>query len=199
MHQRNCMKHLVFLLSLSMFFILIFCPLVGAQVPTTTTTLSTNWAALPPYNTLWPLWSPALSPVNPATGLPTPLVTSLKPNTVLPVQPGLTWHPSLGHPWLLYNTPMGMAYYDPFTGIDLWPANILINMITGLPINITLPPTYANLPPTPAWWILQEVPAANWEYLAVYPSYTSYTATASVPIVPAPTLSSLLTANALLL
>ena len=47
------------------------------------------WVALPPYNVMWPLWSPALSPISPITGLTTPLLTSLTRNTVLPVQPGL--------------------------------------------------------------------------------------------------------------
>ncbi|MEW6379718.1 MAG: hypothetical protein AB1611_08930 [bacterium] len=170
---------------------------VTTTAPTivTTTPTTQNWAAMPPYNTLWPLWSPALSPVNPATGQPTPLVTSLTPSTVLPVQPGLTWHFALGHPWLLYNTPMGMAYYDPFTGIDLWPPDILMNSITGLPITITLPPTYSILPPTPAWWILQEVPAANWEYVTVYPSFSL----SAISTPPAPPLSSLLTPSAILL
>ena len=36
-----------------------------------------NWWPLPPYNTLWPLWSPELSPVSPITGLPSPIVNSL--------------------------------------------------------------------------------------------------------------------------
>lgn len=171
-----------------------FCSTVGAQVAPTTISTTANWAALPPYNTLWPLWSPALSPVNPATGLPTPVVTSLYPSTVLPVQPGLTWHPSLGHPWLLYNTPMGMAYYDPYQGINLWPPSILESSITGLPITITLPPSYASLPATPAWWLLGNVPAANWEYVTVYPSF--HTSALTSPVAPA--LSSLLTPSALL-
>jgi len=168
-----------------------FSSTVGAQVPTT----SANWAAMPPYNTLWPLWSSALSPVNPATGLPTPIVTNLSPSTVLPVQPGLTWHPSLGHPWMLYNTPLGLAYYDPYQGIHLWPPSILENSITGLPITITLPAGYQYLPPTPAWWLLANVPAANWEYITVYPSFS----TSTLPAPVAPALSSLLTPSALLL
>jgi hypothetical protein len=87
--------------------------LIGISTLMPRTAGTQNWTALPPYNTLWPLWSPLLSPTNATTGLPTPLVTSLTPRTVLPVQPGLTWHPSLRNPWLLYNTPLGMAYYDP--------------------------------------------------------------------------------------
>jgi len=201
--KMNKKEHIYLSFLIIMLIGFIFCLTIGLKAasaaiitttaPTLTTTTTTqNWVALPPYNTLWPLWSPALSPINPDTGLPTPLVTSLTPSTVLPVQPGLTWHFALGHPWLLYNTPLGMAYYDPFTGIDLWPPDILINSITGLPITITLPSTYAILPPTPAWWILQEVPAANWEYITTYPTFSTST------VAPVPTLSSLLTATALL-
>jgi hypothetical protein len=182
MSTRKSLKNSVWLLSVVIFTGLIVCLTMKAQAQ--------NWAALPPYNTLWPLWSPALSPVNSSTGLPTPLVSSLTPSTVLPVQPGLTWHPSLAYPWLLYNTPLGMAYYDPYTGIDLWPADILFNTITHLPINITLPAAYGSLPATPAWWLVQQVPAANWEYLTVYPTYGG--------VIP-PTLSSLLTPTDLLL
>jgi hypothetical protein len=68
------------------------------------------WAAIPPYNTLWPLWSPVLSTVSPKTGIGTPIVTSLTTKTTLPVQPGLTWDPSFGYPWLLYNSTIGLAY-----------------------------------------------------------------------------------------
>jgi len=68
-----------------------------------------DWWPLPPYNTLWPLWSPVLSPLN-AFGIPVPIVNSLKPDTVLPVQPGLTWDPALKYPWLLYNTPAGIKF-----------------------------------------------------------------------------------------
>ena len=64
-----------------------------------------QWTALPPYNTLWPLWSPALSPLDPDTNLLTPIVTNLSPSTFLPVQPGLTWDPDLPYPFLLYNSP----------------------------------------------------------------------------------------------
>lgn len=119
-----------------------------------------NWTALLPYNTLWPLWSPALSPVDPITALPTPIVSNLAPTTVLPVQPGLTWDPSIIYPWLLYNTPLGMVYFDPLFGINLWPPKYL----TLGPI--ALPPNYATLPPINAFWINTYVPFANTLYLA---------------------------------
>jgi len=194
MCKKKVLKN-VLLVFLIVSVVFAFCSTVRAQIPITIAPTTANWAALPPYNTLWPLWSRPLSPVNLATGLPTPIVTNLSPSTVLPVQPGLTWHPSVAHPWMLYNTPVGLAYYDPFLGINKWPANILRSTITGLPINITLPIGYESLPATAAWWILANVPAANWEYVTVYPSF--YTSALSSPV--APTLTSLLTPNALLL
>jgi len=73
------------------------------------------WQPMPPYNVLWPLWSPPLSPLvgpaDPITGLPTPvpIITSLSNNTILPVQPVLAWDPYQTNveafPWLIYNTP----------------------------------------------------------------------------------------------
>ena len=61
------------------------------------------WKAIPPYNVLWPLWSPILSPPDPVTGLPSPLVTTLNESTYLPVQPAMVWDPSLPYFHLLYN------------------------------------------------------------------------------------------------
>ena len=85
-----------------------------------------DWTPLPPYNTLWPLWSPVLSPLDDA-GVPVPVVTSLAPGTVLPVQPGLTWDGSMDYPWLLYNTPVGMAYFDPLYGVNFWPPSNFVD------------------------------------------------------------------------
>jgi len=130
-----------------------------------------NWAALPPYNTLWPLWSPALSPVNPVTGIPTPLVSSLTAATVLPVEPGLTWDPSSVNPWLLYNTPMGMCYYDPLLGVGLWPPSSLLSP-TGLPAPLTLPAGYSSLAPTSTLWLATNVPAANQFFQTIYPYFS---------------------------
>jgi len=130
-----------------------------------------NWVALPPYETLWPLWSPALSPVDPVTGDPTPIVTNLSKTTVLPSQPGLTWDPAWQNPWLLYNTPSGLLFYDPLYGINPWPPAYLVDQATGLPLPITLPSDYDYLPPTPASWILNTVPIANSTYLVAYSSY----------------------------
>jgi len=134
--------------------ILIYSPIVHAQY----------WTNLPPYNTLWPLWSPALSPINDITGQPTPIVNSLSPSTILPVVPGLTWDPSFPYPWLLYNTAAsGLAYYDPFTGVNLWPAPYLQNDV-GLPQPIALPDNYASLSPIDygaVSWLTSNLAIAN--------------------------------------
>ncbi|MGA1864012.1 MAG: hypothetical protein ACMUHX_03010 [bacterium] len=78
------------------------------------------WAALPPYNLLWPLWSPILSPPDPITGLPSPLTTELTSSTILPVQPGLAWD-------LLANITFAQTYnisetlfMDFLTAADIW-------------------------------------------------------------------------------
>ena len=129
---------------------LVYAPISHAQ----------NWAALPPYNTLWPLWSPTWAPVNAATGLPVPVVDSLFPNTVLPVQPGLTWDPAAANPWLLYNTPLGMAYYDPIGGVNMWPPSYLLDD-AGAAAPLSLPPDFAFLPAPQPSWISATVPTAN--------------------------------------
>ncbi|MGA1876395.1 MAG: hypothetical protein ACMUIA_12385 [bacterium] len=134
---------------------------------------SAYWEVLPPYNTLWPLWSPPLSPVNPLTGLPTPIVSNLRPSTVLPVQPGLTWDPNLDYPWLLYNTPIGMAYYDPYYGVNTWPPSYLQDPITGLPapINLLAIKGWSLLSPTSTAWINSTLPVANNTFINAYPAY----------------------------
>ncbi len=182
------------------------CPFIinAALIPPASTTVSTTtlptinpgdkWVALPPYNTLWPLWSPPLSPVSSITGLPTPIVTSIWPTTILPVQPGLTWDPSVGYPWLLYNTPLGLAYYDPFRGVNLWPHPLLINSITGAPITLTLPVGYQILPPTASLWLYSNVPVANQNYITSYSTFIPINTVAAPP-----SLTSLLTPLQLLL
>jgi len=169
------------------------------------------WINLPPYNTLWPLWAPPLSPINPLTGLPTPIVSELKPSTVLPVQPGLTWDPSMDYPWLLYNTPIGMAYYDPFYGVDTWPPSYLINPITRLPapIDLSLILGWSALSPTSSTWLLANLPIANNAFINSYPAYAVAYETlaggtlANLPLIaalvnPPPPLQSLLTPSLLL-
>ncbi|MGA1823388.1 MAG: hypothetical protein ACMUIP_01905 [bacterium] len=146
-----------------------------------------NWWPLPPYNTLWPLWSPELSPVSPITGQPTPIVDGLYPDTVLPVQPGLTWDPDYNYPWLLYNTPLGMVYYDPLYGIDLWPPSYLQNIFGNpLPITITLIDLTAKA--TSTAWLSLNVPIANNAYYANYARFAPLITPAAIvglpPILP---------------
>lgn len=115
------------------------------------------WIPLPPYNVLWPLWSPALSPIDPVTGIPTPIVTSLTANTLLPVQPGMAWDPATPevnntpYPWLLYNAPAslggGLLYWDQFYGMRPWPPNYMIDPVALVPIPIALPIGYELLKP----------------------------------------------------
>ncbi|MEW6379462.1 MAG: hypothetical protein AB1611_07625 [bacterium] len=138
--------------------IVLVSPIVQAQL----------WTNLPPYNTLWPLWSPALSPDD-SNGVPTPIVTNLEPGTVLPVQPGLTWDPAWAYPWLLYNTPAGMAYFDPVYGFNLWPPSYLIDPDTGAALPLTLKGgSWPNLPAPLIDWGQQYVPLANITYAFLY-------------------------------
>ncbi len=129
------------------------------------------WTALPPYNTLWPLWSPALSPIDPITEEPFPIISSLSANTVLPVQPGLTWDPAWPNPWLLYNTPSGLLFYDPLYGINLWPPEYLFDPITGSPVPITLPGGYPLLAPTDETWLQLHISTGNQAYQLAYPQF----------------------------
>jgi hypothetical protein len=161
MFSRRVGKSLILILA-----VVAFCGLIYASVGQ-----CQNWAALPPYNTLWPLWSPALSPINAVTGLPTPVVSNLARTTVLPVQPGLTWDPASAYPRLLYNSPFGLSYYDPLLGVGLWPPAGYINPSTGAPIQLTLPAGYSALAPTDPAWIQTNVPLANQFYSTIAPFF----------------------------
>lgn len=115
------------------------------------------WIALPPYNVLWPLWSPALSPQDPITGLPAPLVNVLTGHTILPVQPAMVWDPATPevnnapYPWLLYNMPIqfggGLLMWDQFYGMRPFPPEYMTDPLTGAPLPITLPLSYWLLGP----------------------------------------------------
>ena len=134
-----------------------------------------NWWPLPPYNTLWPLWSPILSPPN-ELAFPTPMVSSLTTSTILPVQPGLTWDPvNRTYSWLLYNTPLGMVYYDPLIGIDVWPPSHLLSAEgTPLPIDLSTVNNWSVLPPTSTTWLLSYIPLGIINYYATYPQYAFF-------------------------
>jgi len=129
------------------------------------TVQSQTWVSIPPYNTLWPLWSPILSPPDPITQVSTPIVTSLSRSTILPVQPSITWDPQMPYPWFLYNTPFGLGYYDiVYESISLWPPCYLINPLTFAAVPITLPSGYSNLPPISTTFLSEYVVTANEEY-----------------------------------
>jgi hypothetical protein len=116
-----------------------------------------NWALMPPYNVLWPLWSPPL--VTDFNWDPlvlrgtTPIVTELTRNTILPVQPCLAWDPTTSI-WALYNTPplfgSGLLFFDRFYGLNSWPPPNLYDSVAGVPNPITYTVTYGLLPVTGA-------------------------------------------------
>jgi hypothetical protein len=154
-----------------------------------------NWQALPPYNTLWPLWSPPLSPIDVATGLPTPLVSSLSSDTILPVMPGLTWDPAITYPWLLYNSPTGMLYFDPLLGIDNWPPKGFVHGST--PVQIPLPLGYSSLVPTPYSTLKTLVPLGNLAYINALTTFAPPGGGPAGTVIVPPTLTSLLSAAAI--
>jgi len=130
------------------------------------------WVAMPPYNVLWPLWSPALSPVDPLTGVPIPLLTHVDKDTILPVQPGLVWDPFMAEPFLLYNNPLvyfgGLLYFSQLFGFNAWPPPYLLNPEIGIPLPITLPLGYQLLPPTDYTLLSLLVPLANDMFSTMY-------------------------------
>lgn len=153
-------KIFVLTISLMLFFCFVFISAVFSQ----------NWYPLPPYNFLWPLWSPALSPADPITGLPTPLVSELTSSTELSAQPVLAWNPNLSYPYILFNSPDGLVYYDPLYGLDAWPPSYSLDPMTGLPAPLSLPVGFCQLPPTYSFWIQQHLPIACLAYLIEYPN-----------------------------
>lgn len=160
----NILKWGVMTLVILMAVVLISAPSARAQY----------WSALPPYNLLWPLWSPALSPVDAVTGLATPLISQLTAGTSLPVQPGLVWNPARQFPWLLYNIPGilggGITYFDPYFGLNPWPPSNLLDSLTGLPAPLTLPVDFGLLPPTDLATFGPFVGQGNLSFLATYPT-----------------------------
>jgi hypothetical protein len=162
-----------------MFMILASIILIMAVLLFFTSGLAQYWTALPPYNILWPLWSPALSPIDPVTGLTTPLITTLTKNTVLPVQPALVWDPSyiIGSdpgqvPYLLYNTPpefgFGLLYYHDIYGLNPWPPNYLLDPITKEPLPLSLPLGWSILSPYALGEFEYYVPIANLFYATTF-------------------------------
>ena len=124
------------------------------------------WASLPPYNLMWPLWSPALSPGG------VPLLTELTKNTLLPLQPGLVKDPFKALPWVLYNTPLalggGMLYFDLNYGLNPFPPSYLLDPATGVPNPIALPLGWSVYLPVALKGFEYFIPLANLTYIAQY-------------------------------
>ena len=160
-----------------LFFSILLITVLGIIHLAPITTEAQYWASLKPYNTLWPLWSPALSPADPITGKPVPIVTNLTSTPVLPVQPGLTWDPAWPNPWLLYNTPQGLLFYDPLYGINKWPPNYLIDPTSGAPIPIALPAGFPILAPTDVSWLQNTLSTANTTYQLSFTQFAPTPAT----------------------
>jgi len=147
----KAIRHLLIVLGIAAILLGTTLPCAHAQ----------NWVVMPPYNTLWPLWSPVLSPANPVTNVATPLLSALNPTTILPVQPALTWDPTRANPWLLYNTPTGLGFYDVLYGFGAWPPSFATLPLTPAPF-------WRLLPPTPVTWGQQYLPDANLTYAFLY-------------------------------
>ncbi|MGA1790216.1 MAG: hypothetical protein ACMUIM_01920 [bacterium] len=169
-------KYLISIIVFSVMMVLIVAPAVRAQWALGLTLAQREtWIAMPPYNIMWPLWSPTLSPPDPVTGLPTPLISELARNTILPVQPVMgycptsyEWAMGVPIPWLFYNGPTGVVFFDALYGLNPWPPPGFIDPITGAPIPITLPANYtiAALPDLKESQFLIET--ANLSYLLGY-------------------------------
>jgi hypothetical protein len=132
------------------------------------------WVPLPPYNLLWPLWSPALSPPDPVTGVPTPILGAVTTDTFLPQEPILLWDPALrGFPYMLYNIPEplggGVIFFDLYFGLNKWPPSYLIDPITLFPAPISLPSGFAMYPPPPPDPFQDFISWGNQYFLAQFP------------------------------
>ena len=136
------------------------------------------WSLMPPYNVLWPLWSPPLvtdfnwDPLV-FTGT-TPIITELTKTTILPVQPALAWDPCQPLPWALFNAPPlfggGLVFFDEIYGLHPWPPPYLQDPITGAPAPITWSPlaTWGLIAPTDVGHIEYLIPLANITFALTY-------------------------------
>ena len=168
-------KHLLYIQIISVIIMIIFLSF-GSPVMA-----QDLWVPLPPYNILWPLWSPVLSPPD-ALGVPTPLLTTLNANTILPIEPVVVWDPSLPYFYLLYSQPWdpGIFYYNYYAeDFYSWPPDYLTatNPVTGAlsPVPLSLPAGYETLMSLdPALWLHYWVPLINtriqdWWYGGINP------------------------------
>ncbi|MGA1842857.1 MAG: hypothetical protein ACMUIU_19745 [bacterium] len=156
--------------------IMSFVILVAILIMLCTTLIQAQftWTNLPPYNLLWPLWSPTLSPLDPVTKLPTPLVSTLSRNTVLPLQPALVWDNVAfpkGPVWLMYNTPAelggGLLYWTSLYGLNPFPPSYLLTP-GGFPIPNALLAGFSYLLPTKTKHFVSWVQVANLLYSSTY-------------------------------
>jgi hypothetical protein len=156
--------------------IIIFTMAVSARLFRPSATKAQNWALMPPYNVLWPLWSPPLVTDfnwDPLVFLgTTPIITELTRNTILPVQPSLAWDPCQPLPWLLYNTPPlfggGLVFFDEVYGLHPWPPVYLTDPITGAPAPITYLGTWSLIDATDVGHIEYLIPLANATFALTY-------------------------------
>lgn len=156
-------------------FLLILTLIMILGLMITSSVQAQDWAIMPPYNLLWPLWSEAYSPISPATGLPTPLLSEVTSSTILPVQPTYLFNPNgfelpMGYvnPWLLYNSPTGVIYYDVFFGINPFPPPDLQNPVTGAPVPIALPLNWSLIEIPPLSLALYTIELGNLSYMIAY-------------------------------
>jgi hypothetical protein len=157
------------------FFMLVAITLINTSLvqsaPLLLPVLGDNWIAIPPYNLLWPLWSPPLSPVDSVTGIATPLLNELTNATILPVQPALFWDPARLYAFALYNIPAafgsGLTAFDPYYGLNPWPPSYLVDPTTGAPAPVTLPLGFQLFPPL---GISNDYTWGNILYALQYPS-----------------------------
>lgn len=148
--------------------------ILSTVVLATTKIEAQYWTNLPPYNLLWPLWSPPLSPLDPITKSPTPLVSWLDRNTILPVQPAVVWDNVAfpkGPVWMLYNTPPafggGLLYWTSLYGLNPFPPGYLTTP-SGYPIPNALAPGFSYLLPTKTKHFVSWVQVANLLYSSQY-------------------------------
>lgn len=159
---------------LLLLIIMIFTIMASAGLFINSAPEAQYWALMPPYNVLWPLWSPVLSPINPLTGLATPLVTELTAATMLPVQPALAWDPCQPLPWALFNAPPlfggGLVFFDEIYGMHPWPPPYLQDPVTGAPSPIVWSPlaTWSLIAPTDVGHIEYLIPLANITYALTF-------------------------------
>lgn len=172
MYRKN--KLLLLLFIILIFTCMLYCTL-GLFGPSFIE--AQNWAMMPPYNVLWPLWSPPLVTDfnwDPLVRLGTlPIITQLTKNTILPIQPCLVWDPCQPEPWPLYNTsPLlgsGLLYFDTIYGMAPWPPPYLLDPVTGAPAPITYITTlWPFFLPTSLGHLEYLIPLANLTYALTF-------------------------------